>query len=183
MAQVFGVQTAVGIEFLGEAYEHGVTLVGVAHPDLQPSRHVLSEVHYHSAVALGHGLRSKCPHHLHARRHAAAQCSQRYRHALGIHPLRVVIASHSPVAQHLAGIVNLAVVLVVASYRTVGCQLPLRVGGYLLLLAVLVCYYQVGTQFGIAEVGYLVWFLFLLHGVVAPVAQHHSYCALALGEH
>ena len=182
VAQVLCEQTSVFVQLLGILNLHAVAGIYAVYAQLYPARHVLSHVYDVALAALSyaHGLHGL--HHLHVRTHCSAQRSSRYAHALCRHPFRVIVAHRGPCAQFFAGVIYLAVVLVVGAYRTVGIQFPFVARRDNLLLAVCKLNDEVKTELGIAEVGYLVRLLLLLHGVEAAVAKSYANGVLG-GQH
>lgn len=174
MAQVLAVEAAVFRQCLGKADFDGVAALRILHPHPEPSGDVLAQIDYRCIAVHGDALRTDCLQYLHVGGHRSAQRSRGDCRAFGAFPLLVVVSRSGPALELLPGIVDFSVVFVVGADGTVGVQLPLRVGGYGFLRAVFKFYNDVRTELGIAEVGYLVWFLLLLHGVVSAVAECHT---------
>ena len=174
MTEVGTPQFTLLIQLLCEADLHGVTLFEVVQAQLQPSCHILSEVKNQVIALLVHLLYRHLLDHLHTGSHLSAQGSQRDGYTLCRTPATVIIAHFIPTRQFFAGIVDLTVILVVRADSTVGIQLPLIIGRYHLSLTILIEDDQSGTQFRITEVGNLIRFLLLLHGVVTAITQYHA---------
>ena len=174
MTEVGTPQFTLLIQLLSEADLHGITLFEVVQAQLQPSSHILSEIKNQVIALLVHLLYRHLLDHLHTGSHLSAQGSQRDGYTLCRTPATVIIAHFIPTRQFFAGIVDLTVILVVRTDSTIGIQLPLLVGRYYLSLTILIEDDQGGAQFRITEIGNLIRFLLLLHGIVTAITQYHA---------
>ena len=152
IAEVVEIQTAVSLQFLGIFHTDGISLPAT---DLKtnPARHVLTKINDEGIVALlqthrmSEFLLNHSPHRL---RH---QRTVRNGTALGFLPLAIVETSLGPTFQRQfpAGIILLAIILVVAADRTVEAQLPGVVGSPGFSLSVLILHLHVDAAFRITE--------------------------------
>ena len=152
IAEVVEIQTAVSLQFLGIFHTDGITLLAT---DLEtdPARHVLSEIYDEGIVAMLQTYRMTeflLNHSRHRLRHQRTVWNGT---ALGFLPLAVIETSLGPALQSLfpAGIILLAIILVVAADRTIETQLPCVIGSPGFGLSVLILHLHVDATFRITE--------------------------------
>ena len=171
IAEVVEIQTAVSLQFLGIFHTDGITLPAT---DLEtdPARHVLSEIYDECIVAMLQTYRMTEFLLNHSRHRLRHQRTVRNGTALGFLPLAIVETSLGPAFQRLfpAGIILLAIILVVAADRTIEAQLPCIVGSPGFSLSVLILHLHVDAAFRITEKRRLVCLL-LSHRKHSSVAQ------------
>ena len=152
IAEVVEIQTAVSLQFLGIFHTNGITLLAT---DLEtnPARHVLSEIYDEGIVAMLQTYRMTEFLLNHSRHRLRHQRTVRNGTALGFLPLAIVETSLGPALQRLfpAGIILLAIILVVAADRTIEAQLPCVVGSPGFGLSVLILHLHVDAAFRITE--------------------------------
>ena len=107
--------------------------------------------------------------HNHAWSHLSPQRTQGYLRALGIQPRFVIIASHIPSSQLLAGIKHLTIVFVVATDRSIGSNLPFLIGSYPLGSTIGKLDEEVDATLGVAK-GHSLVVLVLTHGEQTAIA-------------
>ena len=152
ITEVVEIQTAVSLQFLGIFHTDGITLLAT---DLEtnPARHVLSEIYDEGIVAMLQTHRMTEFLLNHSRHRLRHQRTVRNGTALGFLPLAIVETSLGPALQRLfpAGIILLAIILVVAADRTIETQLPCVVGSPGFGLSVLILHLHVDAAFRITE--------------------------------
>ena len=175
ITEILQIKRAVGIQFLGIFHTDGIALT-TSRYEGNPTSDVLMKIV--DVVSQLVGLWSqRC--HLHSWCHLGTQSAKRNLCALSRLPSLVVVASHVPTRQILAGVVFLTIVLIVGTNGTISCYLPFLIRRDTLHGTVSKLDEDIDAAFGQSEDGGFVG-LVLAHGEHAAITQNKTYGILLL---